>query len=209
MCVCVCAGRLIRWRAQRGACQSHAALDQCNTQMGQPRRRRKWEGRWFWSGGAGDPLGRVRCHKILASGPQGRLLLQVRREGRANWALVAEPSRGGRIGGMGRGGVCTHRTRAVGNWAGWACLGVGGASACEGGCLRLRKGCGGERLLEARGGDGTQERGSEKGDSGWSGRYYTTHRVPENSTFSPLLLGWRFYPCPPHAATTATVRQTR
>jgi hypothetical protein len=37
-------------------------------------------------GGAGDPLERVRCHKILASGPQRRL--QVR-EGGANGATGA------------------------------------------------------------------------------------------------------------------------
>jgi hypothetical protein len=43
--------------------------------------------------------------------------------------------------------------------------------------VRCRGGCGVKGLLEARGGDGTQERGSEKGDSGWSGRYYYPPRA--------------------------------
>jgi hypothetical protein len=41
-------------------------------------------------GGAGDPLGRVRCHKRLAGGPQGRLQVREgdgRRAGSANWAM--------------------------------------------------------------------------------------------------------------------------
>lgn len=70
------------------------------------------EGVGFGLVGAGDPLGRVRCHKILAGGPQGRLLLQVR--GKTEQIGLGLQSQGedGRIGGMGVGVGVGDRRRA-------------------------------------------------------------------------------------------------